>query len=93
MTAAAQGDLSDMPDDLRYSLTDPPGEDAYPISGTVWAVLYVRQPADKGRALADFLRWATHEGQQYAAELHYARLPPGLVERLDKKLDRMAVDK
>lgn len=87
VTAAAAGALSKIPDDLRYSLTDPPGKDAYPVSGTVWAVLYVNQPADKGKAVVDFLRWVTHEGQQYAAELHYARLPQGLVERLEKKLD------
>ncbi len=86
-SVTAAGALAEIPDDLRYSLTNAPGKDAYPISGTVWAVLYVNQPADKGKAVIDFLRWVTHEGQQYAAELHYARLPQGLVERLEKKLD------
>src|SRR5262249_43941842 len=38
VTAAAAGALSQIPDDLRFSLTDPPGKDAYPISGAVWAV-------------------------------------------------------
>src|SRR5262249_7525313 len=93
VTAAAKSALSEIPEDLRYSITDAPGEDAYPISGTVWAVLYVKQPKEKGRAVVDFLRWATHEGQEYAAELHYARLPQGLVERLDKKLDQITFDK
>jgi phosphate transport system substrate-binding protein len=89
VTAAAAAALTEIPDDLRYSLTDAPGKDAYPISGTSWAILYVNQPADKAKAVVDFLRWATHEGQQYTAALHYARLPAGLVERLDKKLDQV----
>jgi phosphate transport system substrate-binding protein len=90
---AAGAALADLPDDLRYSLTDAPGPDSYPISGTVWAVVFVKQPPGKGRALVEFLRWATHEGQEQAAELRYARLPPGLVERVDKKLDRLAAHK
>jgi phosphate transport system substrate-binding protein len=89
VTAAAASVLTEIPDDLRYSLTNAPGKEAYPISGTSWAVLYVRQLGDKGQAVVDFLRWATHEGQQYCEELHYSRLPPGLVQRLEKKLDQV----
>jgi phosphate ABC transporter phosphate-binding protein len=91
VTAAATASLANIPEDLRYSITDAPGKDSYPISGTVWAVIYVKQPADKGKAVVDFLRWVTHDGQQYAEELHYARLPQGLVERLEKKLDQVKV--
>jgi phosphate transport system substrate-binding protein len=87
VTAAASAALSQIPDDLRYSLTNAPGKDAYPISGTVWAVLYVNQPPATGKTVVDFLRWITHEGQQYAKDLQYAKLPQGLVDRLDKKLD------
>jgi phosphate transport system substrate-binding protein len=87
VTAAATGALSDIRDDLRYSLTDPPGKDAYPISGTVWAVVYVNPPKGSGSAVRDFLKWVTHEGQAFAEPLDYSRLPIGLVEKLDKKLD------
>ena len=79
--------MKDIPDDLRYSITDAPGKDSYPISGTSWAVLYVNQPSDKGKHVVDFLRWCSHEGQQYCEALHYAKLPPGLVTRVEKKLD------
>jgi phosphate transport system substrate-binding protein len=90
VTAAAAGALSDIPEDLRYSITNAPGKDSYPISGTVWAVIYKQQPGGKGQRVVDFLRWCTHDGQQYAEELHYARLPTGLVERVEKKLDSVA---
>lgn len=90
VTAAAKNSLSEIPADLRFSLTDAPGPEAYPISGAVWAIVPVPQPGDKGKALADFLRWATHEGQEFAEGLEFARLPSELVERIDKKLDQIA---
>src|SRR2546429_5615 len=80
--------LTAVPDDLRYSLTNAEGKETYPISGTVWAVVYTNQPKDKGQAIYDFLHWVTHDGQQFAKGLHYASLPSGLVERLDKKLSQ-----
>ena len=89
VVAAAESALSDIPDDFRFSLTNAPGEHAYPISGASWAILYVHQPADKGREIVDFLRWATHDGQLTAENLRYARLPDSLVQRLDKKLEQL----
>ncbi len=86
VTRAADGALSTLPDDLRYSLTDASGQGVYPICGTTWAVLYVKQPAQKAKLLANFLHWVSREGQEQTAELQYARLAPGLVERVQKKL-------
>jgi phosphate transport system substrate-binding protein len=86
VTAAADNMLKDIPDDLRYSITDAGGKDSYPISGTSWAVVYTKQPAGTGKQIVDFLNWCTHDGQQYCEALHYAKLPPGLVERVEKKL-------
>ncbi len=87
IAAAAGNALKDVPEDLRYSITDAPGQDSYPICGTVWAVLYVRQPPDKAEAVRDYLRWCTHDGQQFCEGLEYARLPEGLVRRVEQKLD------
>jgi phosphate transport system substrate-binding protein len=91
IAAAAANSLDNIPDDLRYSITDAPGKGSYPISGTTWAVVYDKLPAGKGKEVVDFLRWVTHEGQQFTEELHYAKLPKGLVERLEKKLDSINV--
>jgi phosphate transport system substrate-binding protein len=89
VTAAARSCLSEVPPDLRFSLTDAKGADAYPIASAVWAIVYIKQQPGK-RALVDFLRWSTHNGQQFAEELHHARLPNELVERIDRKLDQIA---
>jgi len=92
ITAAADGKLGTIPNDLRFSLTDAPGEGAYPIGGTVWAILYVDQTGrPSGQQLLEFLRWATHEGQAFATELKFAPLPPELVKRIDDKLATVRV--
>jgi phosphate ABC transporter phosphate-binding protein len=93
VTAAAKNALSQIPDDLRYSLTDAPGNESYPVSGTVWAVVYTDAPAGKGKAVVDFLRWAVREdgGQKYCADLHYAPLPRELAARIEKVLATVKV--
>jgi phosphate transport system substrate-binding protein len=87
VTKAAAGKLQNVQDDLRFSLVNAPGKGAYPISGATWAVCYVKQPKDKAKLLKDFLWWATHDGQEFCEAEYYARLPKGLVEKIEKKLE------
>lgn len=89
-TAAGDNALKDIPEDLRYSVTNPAGKDSYPICGTVWAVVYRNQPKDKGKVIADFLNWVLTDGQEHCAKLHYARLPKSLIERAQKQLAKVA---
>jgi phosphate transport system substrate-binding protein len=89
VAAAAAASVKGLPEDLRYSLTDAPGKGSYPISGTAFAIVSDRMPEARRRALLHFLRWVTHEGQRHAEEAQQGRLPPGLVERLDKQLERL----
>jgi phosphate transport system substrate-binding protein len=91
-TAAANA-LSDIPEDLRYSLTDAPGKGSYPICGTTWALVPVKPSAGKGKLLVDFLRWGTGEGQQRVEDLFYVRLPDGLVDRAVKMIDQIKAGK
>ncbi|MHB9025026.1 MAG: phosphate ABC transporter substrate-binding protein PstS [Armatimonadota bacterium] len=79
-TAAAAGAVEAMKKDVRVSIVNAPGKDAYPISGFTYILLYKEQPdAAKGSALVQFLRWAIRDGQQYAAPLVYAPLPGAVV--------------
>lgn len=86
VTAAADGSLPEIPDDLRYSLTDASGKESYPISGTTWGLCYVNPPGGKGQAIVDFLSWVIHEGQELCEPLHFARLPQSLIPKVEKKL-------
>lgn len=87
VSKAAAGAVSSMPDDLRFELTNSDGDGAYPISGMVFVLVYKNQEdANKGKALVDFLWWATHEGTKFVTDLHYAPLPAELVARVEQKI-------
>jgi phosphate transport system substrate-binding protein len=86
-TAAATGAAAKMPEDMRISIVDAEGADAYPVAGFTYILLHSKQPdAKKGKTLVDFLKWATHEGQALTNALHYAPLPAAVVAMVDKKL-------
>ena len=89
ITSAAASSLQTIPDDLRYSLTDAPGAESYPIVGTTWALLHLDQPRDKRQELVDFLTWATGEGQNHVANRHYGRLPAELIPKIHAALRKI----
>lgn len=76
-SAAAVG--VEFPEDLRFSVSDSPGTDAYPIVGATWILAYdkMKDPA-KAAVLRAFLTWALENGTQIAKELNYAPLPDEL---------------
>lgn len=90
VTAAAAGAITTMPADFRTSITNAPGSGVYPISGFTYLLLYdpAKDPV-KGRAMIEFLKWAMRVGQTFAAPLHYAPLPPALVQQVDARINRM----
>jgi phosphate transport system substrate-binding protein len=89
---AAAGSLKSYPENLCFSIVkEYEGDDAYPISGTTWAVLYQNQSGDTGHELVKFLTWAIHDGQKYAEQMHYAPLPEKLVQRIEEKLKTIKV--
>ena len=75
VTAAAAGTAERMPKDFRISITDPSGAKAYPISTYTWLLVYEKNPSDKGKIIAGFLRWMLEDGQRLAPDLGYAPLP------------------
>jgi phosphate transport system substrate-binding protein len=86
-TAAAAGFAAKVPDDMRISIVNPDGDDAYPIAAFTYVLAYKEQKdAAKGKAIVDFLKWAVHEGQGFTKALHYAPLPREIVEKVDQKL-------
>ena len=86
VTAAAKTLGDELPENASITLTNRPGKDAYPICGIEWAVCYQTQPAGQQKRIVDFLLWATHDGQQFAKDMHYAPLPEGLVQRAEQKI-------
>lgn len=90
VTAAAAESVSKTADDLRADITNAAGANAYPISSYTYILAYKEQKdAIKGELLADFLWWATHDGQSFARDLHYAPLPPEIVTKVESRLKMM----
>jgi phosphate transport system substrate-binding protein len=88
ITAAAASVAGQMHDDMRVSITNAPGETAYPISSFTYLLVYKDQPDQaKGKALVDFLWWALHDGEQMARELLYAPLPQEVVQKAESKIN------
>jgi phosphate transport system substrate-binding protein len=81
VTAAAAEAASKMPPDFRVSITNAPGDNAYPISSFTWLLLY-ENPKDKNQSklMVEFVKWALTDGQKYAADLGYAPLPDAVVK-------------
>jgi phosphate transport system substrate-binding protein len=84
--SAAAASVS-VPADYRVSITNAPGDKAYPIASFTWILLYqAQEDATKGRTLAEFLSWAIHDGQQLGGALGYAPLPADLVKKIEATL-------
>lgn len=88
--AAASADLQ-AGTDFRVSITNPPGEAAYPIASFTW-LLVRTEPRDtaKARILREFMTWMiTPEAQRMATDLHYAPLPMPVVELVQERIGRL----
>jgi len=80
---AAEGALSQIPEDFRYSLTLIDADGAYPISSFSYLLVYPEMKKDEKRAaLFDFLRWGLTTGQSFSSKMNYAPLPDSLVKRI-----------
>jgi phosphate transport system substrate-binding protein len=92
VTAAAAGMKLPKNTDYRVSIVNAPGKDSYPISSMTWILAYQNQPDRiKGAKLVNFLRWAYTDGEQSAAALDYAPLPPAIVAQLRTRLKTISV--
>jgi phosphate transport system substrate-binding protein len=74
---------ANIPDDFRFSMTNAPGKDAYPIAGATWLLVYQQQKdAAKGKKLVEFLKWSLTDGEKMAKDLQYAPLPESVQQRV-----------
>ena len=80
---------TNLPDDMKVSLTDSDAPEGYPISGFTWILVYKElnyagRSEEKAKELVKLLWWMTHEGQKNAEPLHYAPLSKKAVENAEK---------
>jgi phosphate transport system substrate-binding protein len=86
-TTAAASSLTSVAPDLRISIVNAPGANAYPISGFTWILAYTSMPEKaKAVALTRLLYWAIYDGQKISPDLGYAPLPADIVKRGDEMI-------
>jgi phosphate ABC transporter phosphate-binding protein len=85
LAAASVATGNPNPNDLRVHIVNASGAQSYPIATYTYLLLYKDMSANpntsqaKAQALAKFLWWAIHDGQQYSEGLIYVRLPQNIV--------------
>ncbi len=95
-TDAVAAAVANAPADLRFLVVNPPAShpNAYPIGASTWVLLYKDYPASKAtevKAMVDFLWWAIHNGQTYAAQVDYSAMAPDLVTKVEAALKSVTV--
>jgi phosphate transport system substrate-binding protein len=88
MSAAA--DSVEMPDELFVSLSNADGDAAYPITSYSYLLLYenAKDPV-KGEALAKYVWWGLHDGQQFSKALDYAPIPAKVLGKIENRLKEL----
>ena len=77
-----------LPENLRAFVTDPEGENSYPIVTYTWLLAYENyDDPQKLQALKDVANWSLTDGQAYAEELGYIPLPDQVVQKVKAKLE------
>jgi phosphate transport system substrate-binding protein len=80
--AAASADWAST-SDFSLIITDAPGQNAWPISATVFAMMRAEpKDAERAKAAREFFAWGYADGKQQAAALDYVPLPDSLVEQI-----------
>jgi phosphate transport system substrate-binding protein len=82
VSAAAAAAAKTMPDDFRVSITNPPGKTAYPIASFTWLLIPEKfSDSTKRDAIKGFVKWMLADGQNYAEQLSYAKLPKEVIAK------------
>lgn len=78
----------EVPEDFALLVPDPAGDEAYPIAGLTWLLIYPEYDQEnKAQAIEAMVDWAMNDGDEYAKELNYVPLPQGVSERVKSTVE------
>jgi phosphate transport system substrate-binding protein len=81
--AAANADWAKAPA-FFLMLTEQPGKESWPITGSVFILMYKAQDKpESGKTALQFFDWAYTNGQQLAEELDYVPMPANVVKLVE----------
>jgi phosphate transport system substrate-binding protein len=83
----------ELPENLRAFITDPEGEESYPIVTYSWILAYGKyDDPNKAIAMEATIQYALTDGQKAAPTLGYIPLPRKVVEKVAKVADEISPD-
>lgn len=86
---AIKDSLKEIPSDLlKYDLPEKFADGAYPVIAINWIYFNADPKSQKYSDLAEFIKWAIHDGQDTLESLSFFRIPANLVSQLDKSLSQ-----
>ena len=84
---------AEMPENLRVFVSDPRGANSYPIVTFSWILLRQKyKDPETARALRELFQWCLQDGQRYAPELGYVRVPAAVAEKAAVALNSMKAE-
>jgi len=73
---------AEVPENLRVFVPDPKGADSYPIVTFSWVLLRKKyKDPEIAKAVRELFQWSLKDGQRYAPELGYVRVPTSVAEK------------
>ena len=89
-TSAAAASVKQMPADFRVSITNAPGDAAYPIASFTWLLIPAQwQDKNKEKIIVDFLHWMLATGEGIAPSLNYASLPASVAQKVATAINQI----
>jgi phosphate transport system substrate-binding protein len=92
-SASATLGAVELPENLRAFITDPEGDESYPIVTYTWMMAYdsYDDPA-QAKAMEVWIEYGLNQGQEVAPQLGYIKLPDNVRERVAKAADAISPD-
>ncbi len=92
-SASATLDAVTLPENLRAFITDPEGDNSYPIVTYTWILAYENyDDPQKAIAVESMIQYALTEGQEQSKALGYVPLPPSVREKVAAAADVISPD-
>ncbi|MGD1803941.1 phosphate ABC transporter substrate-binding protein PstS [Dapis sp. BLCC M126] len=82
-----------LPENLRAFITDPEGDNSYPIVTYTWMLAYGEyDDAGKAEGVEKMIEYGLNEGQQISSELGYIPLPDNVRQKVLETADKISPD-
>ena len=83
---------AEIPDDFRFSMTNAPGKDAYPIAGATWLLVYEQQKdAGERKKAGGISEMGRERRREDGQRSQYAPLPESVQQRVLKRIDEIKI--